>query len=105
MPIFVNFEEEKDEFKFSDLTRPSLFGNDLLDHPVDELKLSIRLYNCLKNADIRSIQDLILDGNQKYASRNGTRFRYGFRRAVISNSRFGQTRFGTRYKDRNGGCT
>jgi DNA-directed RNA polymerase, alpha subunit/40 kD subunit len=33
--------------------------NDLLDKPVDELELSVRSYNCLKNADIRSIRDLI----------------------------------------------
>ena len=31
----------------------------LLNKPVDELDLSVRSYNCLKNADIRTIRDLI----------------------------------------------
>jgi DNA-directed RNA polymerase subunit alpha len=59
MSIFVNFEEEEDDFKFEDISRPPLLRNDLLDRPVDELELSVRSYNCLKNADIRSIRDLI----------------------------------------------
>ncbi len=59
MSIFVNFEEEEDEFKYEDIARPPLLRNDLLDRPVDELELSVRSYNCLKNADIRSIRDLI----------------------------------------------
>jgi DNA-directed RNA polymerase subunit alpha len=59
MTIFINFEEEEDEFKYEDIARPPLLRNDLLDRPVDELELSVRSYNCLKNADIRSIRDLI----------------------------------------------
>jgi DNA-directed RNA polymerase subunit alpha len=59
MSIFVNFEEEEDEFKYEDIARPPLLRNDLLDRSVDELELSVRSYNCLKNADIRSIRDLI----------------------------------------------
>jgi DNA-directed RNA polymerase subunit alpha len=30
-----------------------------LDRSVDELELSVRSYNCLKNADIRTIRDLV----------------------------------------------
>ncbi|HEY8562626.1 MAG TPA: DNA-directed RNA polymerase subunit alpha [Pyrinomonadaceae bacterium] len=59
MSIFVNFEEEEDEFKYEDIARPPLLRNDLLDRSVDELELSVRSYNCLKNADIRTIRDLI----------------------------------------------
>jgi DNA-directed RNA polymerase subunit alpha len=59
MSIFINFEEEEDEFKYEDIARPPLLRNDLLDRSVDELELSVRSYNCLKNADIRSIRDLI----------------------------------------------
>ena len=59
MSIFINFEEEEEEYKYEDITRPPLMRNDLLDKPVDELELSVRSYNCLKNADIRSIRDLI----------------------------------------------
>jgi DNA-directed RNA polymerase subunit alpha len=59
MSIFINFEEEEDEFKYEDIARPPLLRNDLLDRSVDELELSVRSYNCLKNADIRTIRDLI----------------------------------------------
>lgn len=59
MSIFINFEEEEEEYKFEDIARPPLMRNDLLDKPVDELELSVRSYNCLKNADIRTIRDLI----------------------------------------------
>ncbi len=59
MTIFINFEEEEEDFKFEDIARPPLLRNDLLDRSVDELELSVRSYNCLKNADIRTIRDLI----------------------------------------------
>ncbi len=59
MSIFVNFEEEEEEYKYEDIARPPLMRNDLLDKSVEELELSVRSYNCLKNADIRSIRDLI----------------------------------------------
>jgi DNA-directed RNA polymerase subunit alpha len=59
MSIFINFEEEEEEYRFEDIARPPLMRNDLLDKSVDELELSVRSYNCLKNADIRSIRDLI----------------------------------------------
>ncbi|HLL99745.1 MAG TPA: DNA-directed RNA polymerase subunit alpha [Pyrinomonadaceae bacterium] len=59
MTIFINFEEEEDEYKYEDIARPPLMRNDLLDRSVDELELSVRSYNCLKNADIRSIRDLV----------------------------------------------
>ena len=63
MSIFVNFEEEENNFKFEDIAHPPRIPNDLLDRPVDELELYVRSYNCLKNVDIRSIWDLILDAN------------------------------------------
>jgi DNA-directed RNA polymerase subunit alpha len=59
MSIFINFEEEEEEYKYEDIARPPLMRNDLLDKSVDELELSVRSYNCLKNADIRTIRDLI----------------------------------------------
>ena len=59
MTIFVNFEEDEEEFKYEDIARPPLMRNDLLDRSVDELELSVRSYNCLKNANIRTIRDLI----------------------------------------------
>ncbi|MGI8555441.1 MAG: DNA-directed RNA polymerase subunit alpha [Pyrinomonadaceae bacterium] len=59
MAIFINFEEEEEDYKYEDITRPPLMRNDLLDRSVDELELSVRSYNCLKNADIRTIRDLV----------------------------------------------
>lgn len=59
MTIFINFEEEEEEYKYEDISRPPLLRNDLLDRSVDELDLSVRAYNCLKNADIRTIRDLV----------------------------------------------
>lgn len=59
MTIFINFEEEADEFAYEDMSRPPLPRNDVLDRSIDEMELSVRSYNCLKNADIRSIRDLI----------------------------------------------
>ena len=33
--------------------------NEHLDRSVDELELSVRSYNCLKNADIKTIRELV----------------------------------------------
>jgi DNA-directed RNA polymerase alpha subunit len=33
--------------------------NDLLKTPIDKLKLSVRTYNCFKNYEIRTLEDLI----------------------------------------------
>ena len=59
MSIFINFEEDEEEFAFEDIARPPLLRNDLLDRSVDEMELSVRSYNCLKNAEVRTIRDLI----------------------------------------------
>src|ERR687894_2782876 len=59
MAIFINFEEDTDEFAYQNIERPPLPRNDVLDRSVDELELSVRSYNCLKNANIRSIRDLV----------------------------------------------
>ncbi len=34
-------------------------GNEHLDKSVEELELSVRSYNCLKNANIRTIRELV----------------------------------------------
>jgi DNA-directed RNA polymerase subunit alpha len=59
MAIFINFEEDTDEFAYTGIERPPLPRNDQLDRSVDELELSVRSYNCLKNANIKSIRDLV----------------------------------------------
>jgi hypothetical protein len=33
MSIFINFEEEEEEYKYEDIARPPLMRNDLLDKP------------------------------------------------------------------------
>jgi len=59
MQIFINFEEEPDLGESDhDGGGPGGF-NENLDRSVDELELSVRSYNCLKNADIRTIRELI----------------------------------------------
>ena len=59
MAIFINFEEDTDELSYPGMERPPLPRNDVLDRSVDELELSVRSYNCLKNANIRTIRDLV----------------------------------------------
>jgi DNA-directed RNA polymerase subunit alpha len=58
MTIFINFEEDHaaaHEPIDSSLAR----FNENLNRSVDELELSVRSYNCLKNADIRTIGELV----------------------------------------------
>jgi len=58
LTIFVNFEEEApvDEVMV-DRERETL--NENLNRSVDELELSVRSYNCLKNANIQTIAELV----------------------------------------------
>ncbi|MGH9448003.1 MAG: DNA-directed RNA polymerase subunit alpha C-terminal domain-containing protein, partial [Terriglobia bacterium] len=58
MTIFMNFEEPAE----SDLAAPERAGfprNENLDRSVEELELSVRSYNCLKNANITTIRELV----------------------------------------------
>ncbi|MCD8569098.1 MAG: hypothetical protein LRY50_12555 [Geovibrio sp.] len=58
MNLFINFEEP--EVEDSDVDESSkndqLF--DLLDKSIEELELSVRAYNCLKNANIKTLAEL-----------------------------------------------
>lgn len=59
MAIFINFEEEAEE-PVEVPTAPTVSPiNEHLDKSVDELELSVRSYNCLKNANIKTIRDLV----------------------------------------------
>ena len=58
MTIFINFEEEMETGLDSGLDGPAL-RNDNLNRSVEELELSVRSYNCLKNANIATIGELI----------------------------------------------
>jgi len=57
MSIFINFEEEL-EVGHDALDGPALH-NENLNRSVEELELSVRSYNCLKNANIATIGELI----------------------------------------------
>ncbi len=58
LAIFINFEEtEESGEKEIDKEREKL--NENLSRSVEELELSVRSYNCLKNAEIRTIRDLV----------------------------------------------
>ncbi|MCI0488742.1 MAG: DNA-directed RNA polymerase subunit alpha [Blastocatellia bacterium] len=59
MQIFINFEEEPDLAEVDTEEAGKIQFNENLDRSVDELELSVRSYNCLKNADIRTIRELV----------------------------------------------
>ncbi|MPY90530.1 MAG: DNA-directed RNA polymerase subunit alpha [Luteitalea sp.] len=59
LTIFVGIEEELDEGFDASGEGAAVPHNDLLDKSVDELELSVRSYNCLKNANIRTIRELV----------------------------------------------
>src|SRR6202007_298235 len=58
MNIFINFEEEIEAEARSEEGR-ILLRNDNLNRSVEELELSVRSYNCLKNANIQTIGELV----------------------------------------------
>jgi DNA-directed RNA polymerase subunit alpha len=58
LAIFVDFEEEPEE-EVEEADEDLNAFQATLDRPVDELELSVRSYNCLKNADIQTIRDLV----------------------------------------------
>jgi DNA-directed RNA polymerase subunit alpha len=59
MTIFINFEEDVQEQIEPLQSRTQPAHNENLDRSVDELELSVRAYNCLKNSDIKTIRDLV----------------------------------------------
>ncbi len=60
LTIFVNLGEGPDQplEAQTDQPRPAV-ANEHLDKSVEELELSVRSYNCLKNANIRTIRELV----------------------------------------------
>ncbi len=59
MNIFINFEEEPVVEEIAP-ERTSSVRNENLDRSVEELELSVRSYNCLKNANISTIRELVV---------------------------------------------
>lgn len=58
MSIFINFEEEAEPVVHQPEPSKTVY-NEHLDRSVDELELSVRSYNCLKNAELRTIRELV----------------------------------------------
>ena len=58
MTIFVNFEETPESVE-EPMERAVGQMNEVLNRSVEELELSVRSYNCLKNANIQTIGDLV----------------------------------------------
>jgi DNA-directed RNA polymerase subunit alpha len=62
--VFINFDEEA-EMPDEPVLLESGAVNENLYKPVEELELSVRAYNCLKNADIRHIGELVQRSEQE----------------------------------------
>lgn len=58
MAIFINFEEVAEHVE-EPAERAINQMNEVLNRSVEELELSVRSYNCLKNANIQTIGDLV----------------------------------------------
>jgi len=58
MNIFINFEEDIETGVTTEDRKPEI-KNENLNRSVEELELSVRSYNCLKNANIQSIGELV----------------------------------------------
>ncbi|HTD22683.1 MAG TPA: DNA-directed RNA polymerase subunit alpha [Terriglobales bacterium] len=58
MNIFINFEEELEAAAAGEDRKPEI-RNENLNRSVEELELSVRSYNCLKNANIQTIGELV----------------------------------------------
>jgi DNA-directed RNA polymerase subunit alpha len=58
MTIFINFEETPEQVE-EPAERAANQMNEVLNRSVEELELSVRSYNCLKNANIQTIGDLV----------------------------------------------
>src|SRR5262249_19787476 len=58
MTIFINFEEVPEQAE--EISERGLDKmNEVLNRSVEELELSVRSYNCLKNANIQTIGELV----------------------------------------------
>jgi len=58
MSIFINFEEPAEVSE----EMPEMYSDPRMEHldrSVEELELSVRSYNCLKNANIQTIRELV----------------------------------------------
>ncbi len=69
--LFINFDIEPEEEEAQEIDEEVLRIKKLLKMSVDELELSVRSHNCLKNANIKTIGDLVrLDESELLKFRN-----------------------------------
>jgi DNA-directed RNA polymerase subunit alpha len=69
--LFINFDIEPEEEETQEIDEEVLRIKKLLKMNVDELELSVRSHNCLKNANIKTIGDLVrLDESELLKFRN-----------------------------------
>jgi len=64
MSIFINFEERTGAFEEA-VEKGLEIRNENLNRSVEELELSVRAYNCLKNANIQTIGELVQKSEQE----------------------------------------
>jgi DNA-directed RNA polymerase subunit alpha len=64
LTLFINFEEEAEEIDEKVLEPPTIL-NENLNRGVNELELSVRAANCLRNANIRWIGELVQKSEQE----------------------------------------
>lgn len=64
MNIFINFEEGPEAEEVTE-EKTVQVRNENLDRSVEELELSVRSYNCLKNANITTIRELVQKSEQE----------------------------------------
>ena len=57
--IFINIDDPAEPPQEAPPDQPADVASEHLDKSVEELELSVRSYNCLKNADIRTIRELV----------------------------------------------
>ncbi len=63
--LFINFEIEPEEEEPTEVDEEAIRVRKLLRMPVDELELSVRSYNCLMAANIKTIGDLVRRDEQE----------------------------------------
>ena len=59
LSIFIALDDPVDQFQEPAVELPQVASNENLEKSGEELELSVRSYNCLKNADIRTIRELV----------------------------------------------
>jgi len=69
MAIFINFEERTGAFEEA-AEKGLEIRNENLNRSVEELELSVRAYNCLKNANIQTIGELVQKSEQEMLRTN-----------------------------------